>query len=158
MSLARTAAMKRNVICGRFAEAGNAAYVEQNTWARDTHTRRPTLLAPDLRLRPPKRAKLNPNFYLSKEPDAHPPQAGKARSLGGFAQEKNMENDLGQPTAEEIAEKFCTEMLCNALLCDGCPVQVIQRADQQERAVDDGDSLAESELSNDELDDTFEII
>lgn len=41
-----------------------------------------------------------------------------------------MANELGQPTAQEIAEKFCTEMLCNALLCDGCPVQAIQRAAQ----------------------------
>jgi hypothetical protein len=33
-----------------------------------------------------------------------------------------MANQLGQPTVQEIAEKYCTEMLCNALLCEGCPV------------------------------------
>jgi len=30
--------------------------------------------------------------------------------------------ELGQPSAEEIAEKFCTEMLCNAITCAGCPI------------------------------------
>lgn len=42
-----------------------------------------------------------------------------------------MANELGQPTAQEIAEKFCTEMLCNALLCEGCPVNEIIKAAQQ---------------------------
>lgn len=42
-----------------------------------------------------------------------------------------MANDLGQPTAQEIAEKFCTEMLCNALLCEGCFVYAIKPAAQQ---------------------------
>lgn len=42
-----------------------------------------------------------------------------------------MANELGQPTAQEIAEKFCTEMLCNALLCEGCPVYAIKPAVQQ---------------------------
>ncbi len=42
-----------------------------------------------------------------------------------------MANELGQPTAQEIAEKFCTEMLCNALLCEGCPVNEMIKAAQQ---------------------------
>jgi hypothetical protein len=42
-----------------------------------------------------------------------------------------MENELGQPTAQEIAEKFCTEMLCNALLCEGCPVNEMIKAAQR---------------------------
>ena len=55
-----------------------------------------------------------------------------------------MANELGQPTAQEIAEKFCTEMLCNALLCDGCPVQEIQHAAQQPRALDATDWACKS--------------
>ena len=30
--------------------------------------------------------------------------------------------ELGQPTPEQVAEKFCTEMLCNAITCAGCPI------------------------------------
>lgn len=51
-----------------------------------------------------------------------------------------MANELGQPTAQEIAEKFCTEMLCNALLCEGCPVNEMIKAAQPLRAVDGGDA------------------
>ena len=50
-----------------------------------------------------------------------------------------MANELGQPTAQEIAEKFCTEMLCNALLCEGCPVNEMTKAAQPLRAVDVAD-------------------
>lgn len=47
-----------------------------------------------------------------------------------------MANEVGQPTALEIADKFCTEMLCNALICDGCPVQAILHAAQPALAAD----------------------
>ena len=33
---------------------------------------------------------------------------------------------IGQPTAEEIAQKFCVDLLCNALACAGCPVHEMQ--------------------------------
>jgi Fe2+ or Zn2+ uptake regulation protein len=57
--------------------------------------------------------------------------------LGGFAQEKNMANNLGQPTIQEVSNVMCGQ--CNAVICLGCPVyELDKQARAQHRVQADG--------------------